>query len=160
MSELSDKRFEISVNGRSRTVEVSPDTPLLYVLRDTLGLQGTRFGCGLAQCGACTVHLDGTPTRSCVYPVSAVGSQRVTTIEGLAERGKMSALQRAFVEAQAAQCGYCTSGMIMTAAALLEHTPNPSEAQIRDALDGNLCRCGAHLRVIRAVASVGSGRTK
>lgn len=160
MSELSDKRFEISVNGRSRTVEVSPDTPLLYVLRDTLGLQGTRFGCGLAQCGACTVHLDGTPTRSCVYPVSAVGSQRVTTIEGLAERGKMSALQRAFVEAQAAQCGYCTSGMIMTAAALLERSPNPSEAQIRNALDGNLCRCGAHLRVIRAVAAVGSGRTK
>jgi aerobic-type carbon monoxide dehydrogenase small subunit (CoxS/CutS family) len=156
----SDQRFEITVNGRRLSVEVSPDTPLLYVLRDTLGLQGTRFGCGLAQCGACTVHLNGTPTRSCVYPISAVGTQRITTIEGLADGGKMSALQRAFLEAQAAQCGYCTSGMIMTATALLEHTPHPNETQIRNALDGNLCRCGTHLRVIRAVAAVGSGKIK
>lgn len=154
----SDQRFEISVNGQRRSVEVSPDTPLLYVLRDTLGMQGTRFGCGLAQCGACTIHLDGTPTRSCVYPISGVGTQRITTIEGLADGEKMSALQRSFLEEQAAQCGYCTSGMIMTAAALLERTPHPNEAQIRSALDGNLCRCGTHLRVIRAVAAVGSGK--
>ena len=154
----SDRRFEITVNGQRRSVEVSPDTPLLYVLRDTLGLQGTRFGCGLGQCGACTVHLDGTPTRSCVYPVSSIGPQRITTIEGLVDDGKMSALQRSFLEAQAAQCGYCTSGMIMSAAALLEHTPHPNESQIRAALDGNLCRCGTHLRVIRAVAAAGSGK--
>lgn len=157
-NERSDQHFEINVNGRSRSVAVSPDTPLLYVLRDTLGLQGTRFGCGLAQCGACTVHLDASPTRSCIYPISSVGSQRITTIEGLADDGTMNVLQRAFIEAQAAQCGYCTSGMIMTAAALLKHTPHPTEAQIRNALDRNLCRCGTHLRVIRAVATVSSGK--
>jgi nicotinate dehydrogenase subunit A len=157
-SRAGDRRFEISVNGRARSVDVAPDTPLLYVLRDTLGLVGTRFGCGLGQCGACTVHLDGTPTRSCVFPISAVGSQRVTTIEGVAGTEKMGALQRALVEEQAPQCGYCMSGMVMTAAALLKRTPRPSEAQIRDALDGNLCRCGAHSRVVRAIQAVGSGK--
>jgi aerobic-type carbon monoxide dehydrogenase small subunit (CoxS/CutS family) len=137
---------------------VPPDMPLLYVLRDTLGLDGTRFGCGLAQCGACTVHLDGAPVRSCIFPISGVGSQRVTTIEGLADGGRMTALQRALVEAQAPQCGYCMSGMVMTAAALLKHTPHPTEAQIREALDGNLCRCGTHLRVVRAIRAVGAGK--
>jgi aerobic-type carbon monoxide dehydrogenase small subunit (CoxS/CutS family) len=148
---VPDQRFQITVNGNRHVVRVSPDTPLLYVLRDTLLLDGTRFGCGLGQCGACTVHLDGSPTRSCVYPISAVGSQHVTTIEGLSKDGKMTALETAFLEAQAPQCGYCMSGMIMAAAALLKQTPHPSEAQIRDGLNGNLCRCGTHLRVVRAV---------
>lgn len=148
---MPDQRFEITVNGQRRSVEVSPDTPLLYVLRDSLRMDGTRFGCGLGQCGACTVHLNGAPTRSCVYPISAVGAQPVTTIEGLSGNGKLRALEEAFLEAQAPQCGYCMSGMIMTAAALLKRTPLPSEAQIRDGLDANLCRCGTHLRVVRAV---------
>ena len=156
---MPDQRFEITVNGNRRSVQVSPDTPLLYVLRDTLRLDGTRFGCGLGQCGACTVHLNGTPTRSCVYPISGVGSQSITTIEGLSDDGKMSALGTAFREAQAPQCGYCMSGMIMTAAALLKRTPHPSEAQIRDGLDGNLCRCGTHLRVVRAVKAAAAKTT-
>jgi aerobic-type carbon monoxide dehydrogenase small subunit (CoxS/CutS family) len=156
---VADKRFEITVNKQRRVVEVAPDTPLLYVLRDTLGMDGTRFGCGLGQCGACTVHLDGVATRSCLYPVSAVGAQHVTTVEGLADGGKMSALQRALVEAQAPQCGYCMSGMTVTAAALLKQTPHPTEAQIREALDANLCRCATHLRVVRAVHAVGAGKT-
>jgi aerobic-type carbon monoxide dehydrogenase small subunit (CoxS/CutS family) len=156
---VSDQRFEITVNGRRRFVHVSPDTPLLYVLRDELRLDGTRFGCGLGQCGACTVHLNGVATRSCVYPISSVGSQPVTTIEGLSNDGKMSALQTAFLEAQAPQCGYCMSGMIMTAAALLKRTPHPSEAQIREGLDGNLCRCGTHVRVVRAVKAAAAKTT-
>jgi aerobic-type carbon monoxide dehydrogenase small subunit (CoxS/CutS family) len=156
---VADQRFEIAVNGRRRAVEVSPDTPLLYVLRDALLFAGTRFGCGLGQCGACTVHLNGAPTRSCVYPISAVGSQAVTTIEGLSHGGTMSALETAFLEAQAPQCGYCMSGMIMVAAALLKKTPHPSEAQIRDGLDGNLCRCGTHLRVVRAVVAAAAKAT-
>lgn len=155
---MADQRFELNVNGHQRSVQVASDTPLLYVLRDTLGLDGTRFGCGLGQCGACTVHLDGAPVRSCVFPISAVGSQRVTTIEGAGDGGRMSALQRAFVAAQAPQCGYCMSGMVMTAAALLKKTPHPTEAQIIEALDGNLCRCATHLRVVRAVQAVGAGK--
>lgn len=152
----TDQRFEITVNERPRTVVVDPDSPLLYVLRDTLGMDGTRFGCGLGQCGACTVHLDGVAMRSCLYPISKVGKQHVTTVEGLADGGKLSALQRALIEAQAPQCGYCMSGMVMTAAALLKRTPHPTEAQISDALDANLCRCATHLRVVRAVrAAVG-----
>jgi aerobic-type carbon monoxide dehydrogenase small subunit (CoxS/CutS family) len=148
---VPDQRFEIVVNGHKRSVQISPDTPLLYVLRNALLLDGTTFGCGLGQCGACTVHLNGAPTRSCVYPISAVGSQRITTIEGLSDDGTMSELQQAFLEAQVPQCGYCMSGMIMTAAALLKRTPHPTEAQLRDGLDGNLCRCGTHLRVLRAI---------
>jgi aerobic-type carbon monoxide dehydrogenase small subunit (CoxS/CutS family) len=155
---VPDQRFELDVNGHRRSVRVSSDMPLLYVLRDTLGLDGTRFGCGLGQCGACTVHLDGAPVRSCVYPIAGVGSQRVTTIEGLGDGWRMSALQRALVEAQAPQCGYCVSGMVMTAAALLRQSPHPTEAQILEALDGNLCRCGTHLRVVRAVRAVGAGK--
>jgi aerobic-type carbon monoxide dehydrogenase small subunit (CoxS/CutS family) len=156
---VADQRFELNVNDQRRSVRVPPDTPLLYVLRDTLRLDGTRFGCGLGQCGACTVHLDGAPTRSCVFPISGVGSQRVTTIEGVGDGGRMSALQRALVEAQAPQCGYCMSGMVMTAAALLKQTPHPTETQIVEALDGNLCRCATHLRVVRAVRAVGAGKT-
>lgn len=140
-------------------MNVDPTTPLLYVLRDELGLNGPHFGCGLAQCGACTVLLDGVAIRSCVIPITAVGSQEVTSIEGLAIDGKMSALQAALVQAQAPQCGYCMPGITMSAAALLKGTPHPTDAQIRQALDGNLCRCGTHQRVLRAVkAAAGSAK--
>jgi nicotinate dehydrogenase subunit A len=140
----------ITVNGKAHEVAAAPDTPLLYVLRNELELNGPKFGCGLAQCGACTVHIDGKPARSCSVPVSAVKG-KVTTIEGLGTAEKPHPLQAAFVAEQAAQCGYCINGMIMTAAAFLAQTPKPSDAQIREALDGNLCRCGTHMRILRAV---------
>ena len=143
-------RYTLTVNGAQREVDVEPDTPLLYVLRDTLGLHGPKFGCGLAQCGACTVHVDGAETRSCVLPVEAVGGA-VTTLEGLGSTRNPHPLQKAFIEEQAVQCGYCINGMIMTSAALLAQTKNPSEAEIRDALAGNLCRCGTHQRIVAAV---------
>ena len=142
---------EILVNGQRHRVEAASDTPLLYVLRNELGLNGPKFGCGLAQCGACTVHLGGDAVRSCVTPVSAVGGRAVTTLEGLGTPDKLHPLQHAFVDEQAAQCGYCINGMIMTATALLKKTPRPTEAQIRSALAGNLCRCGTHMRILRAV---------
>jgi len=140
----------ITVNGKAHEVAAAPDTPLLYVLRNELQLNGPKFGCGLAQCGACTVHIDGKPARSCSVPVSAVKG-KVTTIEGLGTPEKPHPLQQAFVAEQAAQCGYCINGMIMTAAAFLAQNPKPSEAQIRSALDGNLCRCGTHMRILSAV---------
>ena len=140
----------ITVNGKQHEVAAAPDTPLLYVLRNELELNGPKFGCGLAQCGACTVHIDGKPARSCSVPVSTVKG-KVTTIEGLGTPEKPHPLQAAFVAEQAAQCGYCISGMIMTASAFLAQNPKPSEAQIRAALDGNLCRCGTHMRILRAV---------
>ena len=143
-------RYSLVVNGKTRVVEADSDTPLLYVLRENLALNGPRFGCGLAQCGACTVHLDGAPVRSCVTPVSAVKG-KVTTLEGLGSTKKPHPVQKAFIEEQAVQCGYCANGMIMTAAALLEQKKNPSEAEIRDALAGNLCRCGTHQRIVAAV---------
>ena len=143
--------LQITVNGRRHRVEAAPDTPLLYVLRNDVGLGGPKFGCGLAQCGACTVHLGGNAVRSCVTPVSAVGSRPVTTLEGLGTADKPHPVQRAFVEEQAAQCGYCINGMVMSAAALLRKTPRPTETQIRAALAGNLCRCGTHMRILRAV---------
>ena len=142
--------YILTVNGAQGEVDVEPDTPLLYVLRDALGLRGPKFGCGLAQCGACTVHVDGAETRSCVLPVEAV-SGAVTTLEGLGSTRNPHPLQRAFIEEQAVQCGYCINGMIMTAAALLVQTKSPSEAEIRDALAGNLCRCGTHQRIVAAV---------
>jgi nicotinate dehydrogenase subunit A len=148
---MPDKHFQLRVNGRTHSVEVAPETPLLYVLRDDLAMDGPHFGCGLAQCGACTVHLNGTAVRSCVTPIAAVGSQEVTTIEGLAVDGRMSRLQQALVDAQAPQCGYCIPGITMSAAALLKQTPHPTDAQIRGALEGNLCRCSVHVRVLRAV---------
>lgn len=148
---MPDQRFQLRVNGRAHAVDVAPETPLLYVLRDDLEMDGPHFGCGLAQCGACTVHLNGTAIRSCVMPISAVGSQEVTTIEGLAVNGQMSRLQTALVEAQGPQCGYCIPGITMSAAALLKRNPHPTDAQIRAALDGNLCRCSVHARVLRAV---------
>jgi nicotinate dehydrogenase subunit A len=141
----------LNVNGATRTVAIEPGTPLLYVLRNDLELNGPRFGCGLSQCGACTVLVDGKATRSCVFPVNAAAGKRVTTLEGLAAAGKLHPLQRAFIAEQAAQCGYCSNGMIMTAKALLDRTPQPTDAQVRKALGANLCRCGTHNRIVRAV---------
>ncbi len=140
----------ITVNGRRHTVAAPDDTPLLYVLRNELELNGPKFGCGLGQCGACTVHLGGDAVRSCLIPVSAVKAP-VITIEGLGTADKPHPVQAAFVAEQAAQCGYCINGMVMSTAALLKRTPKPSENQIRAALDGNLCRCGTHMRILRAV---------
>lgn len=145
-------RLTLQVNGAARVVDVDdPDTPLLYVLRNDLGLTGTRFGCGLAQCGACTVHIDGQAARSCVTPARAVVGRQVTTIEGLGSPERPDPLQAAFIAEQAAQCGYCTAGLVMTARALLRQTRRPTEADVKRALAGNLCRCGSHVRVIRAV---------
>ncbi len=141
----------ISVNGKQHTVQAAPDTPLLYVLRNELGLNGPQFGCGLEQCGACMVLVGANATQSCKMPVSQVGTSAVTTLEGLSEDGELHPVQRAFIEEQAAQCGYCTNGMIITTAALLWQNRHPSDAQARAALDGNLCRCGTHLRILRAV---------
>src|SRR5262245_26787338 len=148
-------KITIRVNGRTREVDSDdPDIPLLYVLRNDLGLTGTKFGCGLAQCGACTEHVDGRAVRSCMAPAKAVAGQEIVTIEGLGSPDRPDPLQAAFIAEQAAQCGYCTAGMVMTARALLASTPRPSEQQVRDALAGNLCRCGTHARVIRAVLRV------
>ena len=140
----------ITVNGKRHEVQASPDTPLLYVLRNELELNGPKFGCGLAQCGACTVHVGGRPVQSCMIPVSGVDAP-VTTIEGLGTQDKPHPLQSAFVAEQAVKCGYCTNGIVMTAAAFLRDNPRPSDAQIRKALDGVLCRCGTHMRIIRAI---------
>jgi nicotinate dehydrogenase subunit A len=141
----------LNVNGKSHTVDTDPTTPLLYVLRDELELNGPRFGCGLSQCGSCTVIMDGKTVRSCSIAVSAAQSRKITTLEGLGSVQHPHYLQTAFLEEQAAQCGYCTNGMIMTAKVLLDQNPDPSEPEIRRALNANLCRCGSHLRVIRAV---------
>jgi nicotinate dehydrogenase subunit A len=143
----------LNVNGRSVPVTIAdPDMPLLYVLRDNLGLKGPRFGCGLAQCGACTVHVDGSAVRSCVTPLSSIKpGQRVVTLEGLGTPQRPHPVQRAFIEEQAVQCGYCINGMIMEAAAFLAKHKRPTEAQIKQALANNLCRCGTHARIVRAV---------
>ena len=143
--------YTLQVNGATRSVNVEPDTPLLYILRNDLELNGPRFGCGLSQCGACTVLVDGRPTRSCVTAVSTLGAKKITTLEGLGSKDRMHPLQKAFIEEQAAQCGYCTNGMIMAAKALLDKSPKPTETQIKKALAANLCRCGTHNRVVRAV---------
>jgi len=152
--------ISLKVNGATRVVAAEPDTPLLYVLRNDLELNGAKFGCGLAQCGACTVLVDGKPVRSCVTQIGSLGQSEVTTLEGLGTVGRPHPLQQAFMEEQAAQCGYCINGMIMSAKALLDQIPHPTEAQVRDGLAGNLCRCGTHGRIIRAVlkASQANGR--
>ena len=144
-------RYDLTVNGEKRRVDAEPDSPLLYVLRDQLELNGPKFGCGLGQCGACTVHVDGQALRSCSLPVSALGGRKVTTLEGLGTTAKPSPLQQAFIDEQAAQCGYCINGMVMQAADLLKRTPKPTEQQIREGLAMNLCRCGTHQRIVRAV---------
>jgi nicotinate dehydrogenase subunit A len=144
-------RISLKVNGKMQVVDVDPETPLLYVLRNDLQLNGPKFGCGLAQCGACTVILNGNAIRSCVTVVSAVQNQPVTTLEGLGSTKKMHPLQQAFVDEQALQCGYCINGMIMTSKALLDKNPKPTDSQIKEALAGNLCRCGTHTRILRAV---------
>ena len=144
-------KLSLTVNGRNRTVDVETDVPLLYVLRNDLELNGPKFGCGMAQCGACTVLMDGAAIRSCVTPASAAQKHAVTTLEGLGSTKKMHKIQQAFVDEQAAQCGYCINGMIMTTKALLDKTPKPTDAQIKQALAGNLCRCGTHTRILRAV---------
>jgi nicotinate dehydrogenase subunit A len=152
----------IWVNGSRQSVSVLRDTPLLYVLRNDFGLNGPKFGCGLGQCGACTVLLDGAPVRSCVLPSGAVGERHVTTLEGIGSPKVPHPLQAAFIEEQAAQCGYCSNGMLMAAKALLDRNPDPTELQVRQELSPYLCRCGSHPRIVRAVlraaASMGSRR--
>ena len=143
----------LQVNGRTRSVDVDPQTPLLWVLRDTLGLTGTKFGCGIAACGACTVHLDGRAVRTCTLPVSAAEGASITTIEGLAQDGTLHKVQQAWIDNQVPQCGYCQSGMIMAVSALLEQRPDPSDEQI-DAAITNICRCGTFVRVRRAIHAV------
>jgi aerobic-type carbon monoxide dehydrogenase small subunit (CoxS/CutS family) len=146
----------LNVNGRDLKADVEPDTPLLWTLRDGLGLTGTKFGCGMAQCGACTVHLDGQPIRSCVTPVSAVGNKKVTTIEGISADGTHP-VQRAWEAEQVPQCGYCQSGQIMSAAALLAKNPKPSDADIDEAMAGNICRCGTYQRIRKAIHAAAEG---
>jgi nicotinate dehydrogenase subunit A len=145
-------KFTLKINGKTQTVEVEPDTPLLYVLRNDMELNGAKFGCGLGQCGACTVIVGGESVRSCQLPVAMVRGADILTVEGLGTVAKPHPLQRAFLDEQAAQCGYCINGMIMTARALLARKPDPSMTDIREALAGNLCRCGTHHRILRAIA--------
>lgn len=145
--------LRLNVNGQERTVDVADDTPLLWVLRDELKLVGTKFGCGIAQCGACTVHLNGSPIRSCSVPASAVAGQNITTVEGLAKGEALSALQQAWIEHDVAQCGYCQSGQLMSATALLKQNPNPSDADIDAFMAGNICRCGTYVRIRAAIKS-------
>jgi len=143
--------ISLVVNGKKHVVDVGPETPLLYVLRNDLGLSGPKFGCGLGQCGACTVIMDGAAILSCVTPVGKAAGRKILTLEGLGSEEKPHPIQKAFIEEQAAQCGYCTNGMIMTSKALLDRTPNPTEGEIRQALAPILCRCGTHVGIIRAV---------
>ena len=142
--------FNLNINGKAVSVDVEPSTPLLWVLRDHLNLVGTKYGCGIAQCGACTVHLDGTATRSCMLTVSMVGKSEITTIEGLSENGDHP-VQKAWLEVDVPQCGSCQAGQIMTASALLQKNPNPTDEEIEMAMNGNICRCGTYLRIKRAV---------
>ena len=146
-----------TLNGRAVQVALPAGEPLLQVLANDLGADGPKYGCGNAQCGSCTVLMDGNPVRSCVLPLSAADGRTLTTLAGLAEGGRPGRLQQAFIDEQAAQCGYCTSGIILQAQALLQRNPKPSDAQVRSALDGNLCRCGAHNRIVRAVLRAAKG---
>ena len=153
--------ISLKVNGTTRSVEAAPDTPLLYVLRNDFELNGAKFGCGLSQCGACTVLVNGQAVRSCVTPIDSLAGAQITTLEGLGTLDRPHALQRAFIAEQAVQCGYCINGMIMSAKALLDRNPKPSEADVREALAANLCRCGTHNRIVRAIlrAADEMGRT-
>jgi aerobic-type carbon monoxide dehydrogenase small subunit (CoxS/CutS family) len=149
--------ISVTINGTLHRLDASPDTPLLWVLRDTLGLTGTKYGCGIAQCGACTVHVDGEPTRACVTPISTLAGKTILTIEGLSKSGEHP-VQQAWFELDVVQCGYCQSGQIMTAAALLAKTPNPTDAQINEAMSGVLCRCGTYQRIRAAIKRAGGFR--
>jgi nicotinate dehydrogenase subunit A len=148
---VTPQAFTLNVNGRTHKVDADPDMPLLYALRNDVGLNNPHFGCGLAQCGACTVHLDGQPTRSCVTPLSAVGEAKIVTLAGLGTAEKPHPLQTAYVDEQVPQCGYCINGWLMTAAAFLRDNKKPSEAEIKDALSGLKCRCGTHISILKAV---------
>jgi len=143
--------FTIDINGTPRSVDVDADTPLLWVIRDVLGMTGTKFGCGVALCGACTVHIDGTATRSCITPVDSVGSSKVTTIEAIAATPAGAKIQKAWLDHEVPQCGYCQSGQIMSASALLAGNPHPTDADIDDAMSGNICRCGTYVRIREAI---------
>ena len=143
-------KINLNVNGKQHTVDVDPKTPVLWVLRDHLNLVGAKYGCGIAQCGACTIHLDGTATRSCILPVSSIENKKIVTIEGLSENGDHP-VQKAWLEHDVAQCGYCQAGQIMTAAALLESNANPNDEEIMDAMNGNICRCATYLRIKAAI---------
>ncbi len=145
-------KYSLKINGKTQQIDVDPSTPILWVLRDHLNMTGTKFGCGMAMCGACTVHLDGTAVRSCSLPVSAVGKQAITTIEGLSANGTHP-VQKAWIEHDVAQCGYCQAGQIMSAAALLKDNPNPSDEDIDNYMSGNICRCGTYLRIKEAIKS-------
>lgn len=149
-------KYTLKVNGESREVEVDPSTPLLWILRDNLKMVGTKFGCGIAQCGACTVHLSDAAVRSCQLPVSVVGDQEITTIEGLSENGDHP-VQQAWLDIDVPQCGYCQAGQIMTASALLKSNPNPTDAEIENAMNGNICRCGTYSRINKAVKQAAKG---
>ena len=153
-------KFQLTVNGESRDLDADPNTPLLWVLREQLSLTGTKFGCGIAQCGACTVHLNGSPIRSCVTPIRAASGQSVTTIEGVSSpAGGLHAVQQAWIDEQVPQCGYCQSGQIMSAIALLDRAPNPSDDEIDQAMSGNVCRCGTYGRVRKGVRSAATALT-
>ena len=151
--------IDVSVNGKHHRVDVEPDTPLLWVIREAIGLPGTKFGCGMALCGACTVHLDGAPARSCVTPVSAARGKRVTTVEGLAKGPRLHPVQEAWIEVDVPQCGYCQSGQVMSAAAFLARQPDPTDADIDAAMSGNICRCGTYQR-IRAAIKLAAARMR
>ncbi len=143
-------QYQLNINGVNHKIDVESDMPLLWAIRDVVGLKGTKFGCGIAQCGACTIHLDGNPIRSCTYPVAGAVGKKITTIEGIGEK-HLSAVQEAWIEMQVPQCGYCQSGQIMSATALLKQKPNPTDAEIDNALQGNICRCGTYQRVRSAI---------
>lgn len=151
--------YRLKVNGQDHTVDVDGDTPLLWVLRDVLGMTGTKFGCGKALCGACTVHLDGAPARSCITPIDSVGNAKVTTIEDIGHTPAGQAVQKAWLDLEVVQCGYCQSGQIMSAAALLASNPHPSDSDIDDAMSGNICRCGTYVRIRAAIKQAASGAT-
>jgi len=147
----------LNINGQARNVDVPADMPLLWVLRDVLALTGTKFGCGIAQCGACTVHLDGAPVRSCLLPVGSIGARQVTTIEGIGSTATGARVQKAWLDLEVVQCGYCQSGQIMSAAALLETMPSPDDADIDAAMAGNICRCGTYVRIRNAIKQAAKG---
>ena len=150
----------LTVNGQKHTLDLEPETPLLWVLRDELGLTGTKFGCGIAQCGACTVHLDGKPVRSCVLPVGSIGNRAITTIEGIGATAAGAKVQKAWLDLEVIQCGYCQSGQIMSASALLASTPHPDDSDINAAMAGNICRCGTYVRIRDAIKrAAGDGQT-